>query len=75
MPRPGLLVIHEWPDGVFLLAVTAAGAFAGDTWHRSVEAAKAQAAYEYGADLRWTDTPASETDPVGYAVRVHAASA
>lgn len=75
MPRPDLVVIDERPEGVFLLGLTANGEFAGDTWHRSVEEAKDQAAHQFGANLRWTSIPESESDPVQYAVRAHAGMA
>jgi hypothetical protein len=75
MSRPDLIVIHERPDGFFVERCTATGEFAGDTWHRSVEEAKDQAVREFGADLRWTPIPESESDPVQYAIRARAAMA
>jgi hypothetical protein len=39
------------------------GEFCGDTWHASLEEAKEQAQYEYGAELgRWSPVPPDAAD-------------
>src|SRR5690606_17290127 len=57
LPRPKILVIRQIsgdeiafrPDDDFLLfRFTETGEYAGDTWHQSIEEAKAQAEFEYG---------------------------
>lgn len=45
------VAIEENIDGVFLFRFSADGQVVGDTWHMSVEEAKEQAIYEYGALL------------------------
>lgn len=72
LPDADLLVIDERPDGVFLLRCTATGEFGGDTWHRSVDEAKAQAAHEYGPGIAWAPIPGTESDPVAFAIRQYA---
>jgi hypothetical protein len=42
------LATEEKPDGVFLYRYDAKGACVGDTWHKSLNEAKSQAAHEYG---------------------------
>jgi hypothetical protein len=69
MPQPDLLMIDERPDGIFLWRYTASGDVAGDTWHRSIDEAKEQAAYEFGRDLAWSPIPETESDPVAFAIQ------
>jgi hypothetical protein len=71
MPPADVLVIDDRPDGIFLFRCTAAGEFGGDTWHRSVDEAKDQAAYEFGPDVRWRPIPETESDPVAFAIRAN----
>src|SRR5438876_12133363 len=40
LPWPDIVLIEERPDGVFLFRFSADGEDAGDTWHRTVDAAK-----------------------------------
>jgi hypothetical protein len=52
LPRADVLIIEEEAEGgVLLLRYTCRGAFGGDTWHASVEDAKAQAQFEFDGDL------------------------
>jgi hypothetical protein len=69
MPDPDLLIIEERPDGIFLFGYTASGEFAGDTWHQTIDDAKAQATFWYGPDIHWSPIPADETDALAFAIR------
>lgn len=51
MQIASLVEIRVVSDGVFLLRYSDDGRFVGDTWHMSVEDAKDQAAFEFGASL------------------------
>lgn len=66
-----LLIVADDDPGVMLFRYTAYGEHAGDTWHDSVEAARAQAAYEFGDALilPWLDVPDDVTDAHEFAVR------
>lgn len=65
LPWPRVLVLRERPDGVFLERWTATGAYAGDTWHASVDQAYQQAQYEYGDALgAWQAVPVDVQDVV-----------
>lgn len=44
------LEIRETSDGVFLLRIDFSGACIADTWHESVEQAKAQAEFEFNVN-------------------------
>ena len=70
LPWPLVLVIQEDSEGnVFLYRVARNGAPAGDTWHASVDDAKAQAAYEYGELLgRWSVIPVDVGDTRAFAL-------
>ncbi len=46
METPDVLVIEQDDNGFFLYRFTAAGVFAGDTWHLNLEDAKHQANFE-----------------------------
>jgi hypothetical protein len=48
MARAAILSIEVEGDGVFLCRFAADGAFAGDTWHQTVEEAQEQAKFEFG---------------------------
>jgi len=43
-------LIEQKPDGIFLFSFLPNG-FVGDTWHQSIDEAKAQADYEAGAAI------------------------
>lgn len=71
MAVPRVLVVESRADGVFLDRYDEAGEEAGDTWHRSIEEAKAQAQTEYGENLgAWTEVPSAEGDAVAFALRL-----
>ncbi len=56
-----------------LYRYTAQGEFAGDTWHQTLEDAKAQAAAEYGEALSdWQDIPDGVSDAEAYAIEAAA---
>jgi hypothetical protein len=46
-----LLIEDHGPSGIFLIRYLADGTEVGDTWHQSVDDAKAQARYELGDQL------------------------
>ena len=75
LPWPRVAFIIQRPDGVFLERFTEAGEPCGDTWHVSVEAAKEQAAREYGALLMpWQQLPGElDDDAILDYVREHLA--
>jgi hypothetical protein len=65
LPAARFLTIELTPEGFFLFRFAEDGAFAGDTWHRSVEEAKGQAIYEYGNALgSWVDIPDDASDAI-----------
>ncbi len=67
MESPVLLVIEQDPEGVFLFRFTADRRCVGDTWHKSADAAKDQAAFEFDDLLtQWKEVPAEVTDPVAF---------
>jgi hypothetical protein len=67
---PSVVVISAKADGIFLTRFDESGAEVGDTRHRSIEDAKAQALEEYGRDLgSWAQVPEGEADPVAYGRR------
>ena len=56
--------------GAMLFRYTAHGDLAGDTWHPSLESARAQAAEEYGdALVPWIEVPDEIGDAHAFAVR------
>lgn len=64
-----VLLIEAKPDGIFLYEFRPDG-FIGDTWHRSVEEAMAQAASAWGCGpADWRALPPGEPDPVRFARR------
>lgn len=69
LPNPGILTIEETGEGIFLTRIGIDGSFGGDTWHISIEEAKQQAVYEYGALLsEWKQVPSDITDIVAFAL-------
>ncbi len=71
MAIPRVLVLSTRPDGIFLDRFDELGEEVGDTWHESIEDAKAQAFAEYGETIGgWTPVPDEETDPVTFALRL-----
>jgi hypothetical protein len=64
------LIIEEHSDGIFLYRYDAQGSCVGDTWHSTVDDAKAQAAYEFSDSLEsWRDVPPEIADAVTFGVR------
>jgi hypothetical protein len=59
-----LLIVADDDPGAMLYRYTAHAEFGGDTWHASVEDARAQAAFEYGEALLlpWMDVPDEVVD-------------
>jgi hypothetical protein len=69
LPWPRVLLVEEKPDGIFLFRFSQDGRFGGDTWHMSIQDAKAQAEYEYGDALgEWKQVPQEIVDPVAFAL-------
>jgi hypothetical protein len=68
---PEVLVIdEESPGNVSLYRLTSSGDPAGDTWHKSVEDAFEQVAYEYGELAGpWKEIPSGVADAFDYAIR------
>lgn len=67
MESPALLLIEEKPDGVFLFRFSADRRCVGDTWHKTVEDAKHQAAFEFDDLLSaWKEVPAGVNDVVSF---------
>jgi hypothetical protein len=64
-----VLVIEETPDGMYLYQFRRDG-FIGDTWHKTVDEAQAQASYSFGVDVSaWKDVPDTITDLTTFARR------
>jgi len=58
LPWPRVLLIETNNSGIFLIRLDGNASFGGDTWHASVEDAKAQAIAEYGGLLsEWRSVP------------------
>jgi hypothetical protein len=71
MESPALLLIEAKPDGVFLFRFTADRRCVGDTWHKSVEDAKHQAAFEFNELLSvWKEVPTGINDIVSFGLSV-----
>jgi hypothetical protein len=71
MPQPDVLLLEGDEAGhAMLYRYAAGGAFGGDTWHESVEAAERVAAEEYGAASvgAWTPVPEDVPDAHDYAI-------
>lgn len=66
-----LLIVADEDPGAMLFRYTAHGDQAGDTWHASVEDARAQAEYEFGDALLlpWLDVPEDVSDPHEFAIK------
>jgi hypothetical protein len=69
MEAPDVLLIEQNEEGFFLYRFTAAGIFAGDTWHLNLEDAKHQADFEFdGLISPWISVPSDIKDVVRYAL-------
>ena len=66
-----LLLVADGDPGAMLFRYTTAGEFGGDTWHPTIEAAQAQAEYEYGEALLvpWMPVPEDVNDPHHFAIQ------
>jgi hypothetical protein len=70
LPRAHVLIIEEESEGFLLLRYSERGQYAGDTWHDELEAAKAQAEFEYPNSIgEWLTVPAEITDCVAFALQ------
>lgn len=67
LPPASVLLIESTESGVFLYRYSAEGQFAGDTWHFTVDDAKAQAKSEYGSSVSaWKEVPTDINDIVNF---------
>ncbi|MBI3967679.1 MAG: hypothetical protein HY329_18735 [Chloroflexi bacterium] len=67
--QPLVVVLEERSDGVYLGRFASDQENVGDTWHRSVAAARNQAAYEYPDRFGdWQEIPADVADSAKYAL-------
>ncbi|HUF28422.1 MAG TPA: hypothetical protein VMM18_15705 [Gemmatimonadaceae bacterium] len=66
-----LLIVADDEPGVMLFRYTTYGESAGDTWHATVDEARAHAEYEYGNALilPWMDVPEDVADPHMFAAK------
>jgi hypothetical protein len=56
VPDPTIVEVVEQEGAIYLLRLDSRGECVADTWHESVEAAKAQANFEFGIeDGDWKD--------------------
>jgi len=67
LPPALVLIIEEKADGIFLFRFTEDRAFAGDTWHQTIDEAIDQAIHEYG-ELHWKKVPEEIGDPISFAL-------
>ena len=68
LPWPCVVIIEE--PGVYLNRWAIDGAFAGDTWHKTVDDALYQASCEYGKALgEWKEIPPEVEDPHAYGLQ------
>ena len=74
MSWPDVVLLEKHADeGAMLYRYTYSGAFCGDTWHETVEAAKDHAEFEYRAALgAWLAVPDQTEDAHDYAVQLAA---
>jgi hypothetical protein len=66
MPTARVLVveIEIGKSDCLLFRFSREGTFAGDTWHETLDRAKAQADYEYVLASPWREVPPDVIDPV-----------
>jgi hypothetical protein len=68
MPPACFLAIEKKDDGIFLYRYAQHDRCAGDTWHRTVDDAKAQATYEFNDLLStWVQVPGGVADLMAFA--------
>jgi hypothetical protein len=69
MPAAAVVILEEHSEGVFLDRYSESGAFAGDTWHQTVELAKEQARFEFDVEPAGWETVPDDVDIVAYAMQ------
>ena len=63
LSRAALLIAEpNAQSGFLLLRYSADGDFGGDTWHKDLDAAKQQAAFEYGGIVDWRSVESTTLD-------------
>jgi len=66
--KTSTLLIEEKDDGFFYLFEFRDDGFVGDTWHRTIEDAKAQANHYFGNSISaWQEVPLEIADVVAFA--------
>ncbi|MEP6887140.1 MAG: hypothetical protein ABI945_02350 [Nitrospirales bacterium] len=71
LPLAQLLVIQRGESGIFLYRYTADGNCVGDTWHRTVQDAQAQATFEFeGLLSKWVQVPPEEKDLIAFGLKI-----
>jgi len=69
LPVARVLLVEATDEGVFLERYAESGEFAGDTWHKSIPEAVAQAEFEYGAGVGpWSAVPPAVEDVLAFAL-------
>ena len=75
LPPTRLLLLRPDTHGVALIRFSAAGDFAGDTWHPTLEEAKDQAAFEFGDSASdWQELPEGVEDVQAHVIELLARS-
>lgn len=70
LPWPQVLLIEQKDGGFLLFRIAKKGAYAGDTWHQSLEEAKQQAEFEYGELLgEWEAVPENVEDVIQFSLK------
>lgn len=69
-PRAEVVIITALPEGCFLDRYSRDGEKAGNTWHPTVDEARAQAEWEFdGALSDWIVIPSASREPVIHVLR------
>lgn len=67
---PVLLLIEDTHEGVFLFRFSSEGDEVGDTWHQTIDEAKAQAHFEFGDHISsWKVVPEDIQDVFAYGLK------
>lgn len=70
LPRADFVILEQTPEGYFLYRYTGEGKFGGDTWHQSVEEAKAQTGFEFPLTVtQWSEISADVADLIEFGIR------
>jgi len=72
MPQPTLVLMDESSKGVSLIRLTSSGEFCGDTWHRTMDDAHHQLAFEFESVGEFEPIPADVTDVEAFVARTSA---